>query len=134
MDILTNPMVKRFMEAGEAQVNRLTNQLLANEKFLQAIQNVVSKTLSARGSLDKSLKSALATMNLPSTADVETIASRLDDLDRTLTELSARLARLEDRLPEGNGAQGSAPKKKATSPRTTKKAPAAKKAGEKAGR
>lgn len=135
MDIRTNPMVKRFMEAGEAQVSRVANQLLANEKFLQAVQNIVAKTLSARGSLDKSLRSALATMNLPSTADVEGIKARLDDLDRTMTELAARMSRLEERLSPGEGApagQASAPKKKAAP--KAKKSPAGKKAGEKEGR
>lgn len=128
VDIRTNPMLKRFMEVGEAQVSRITNQLLANEKFLQAVQNIVSKTLSARGTLDKSLRSALATMNLPSTGDVEGLKSRLDDLDRTLTDLDARLERLEKKLTGGVEA-GPAASKTRAGPRT-RKAPSSKKAGE----
>lgn len=127
MDIRTNPMLKRFVEVGEAQLGRITNQLLANEKFLQAVQNIVSRTLAARGTLDKSLRTALATMNLPSTGDVEGLASRLDDLDRTLTELDARLERLEHRLT-GGGEPGAGSPKKSTGPRT-KKAPSSKKVG-----
>lgn len=131
MGIRTNPVVKRFVEVGEAQVSRMTNQLLANEKFLLAVQQVVSRTLSAKGNLDRSLRSALATMNLPSTADVEGLKAKLDDLDRTMTDLDAKLARLEERMVAGGG---SAPAKKkassgASAPRKAAptRAPAAKK-------
>ncbi|WP_373044614.1 hypothetical protein [Vulgatibacter sp.] len=122
MDIRSNPVVKKFVEAGEAQVGRLANQLLSNERFVMAIQQIVAGTLAAKGTLDKSLRGALATMNLPSTADVEELRRRLDDLDRTMVELDAKLDRLEDRLggsaaPAGAaGAAGqpkAAPKKRA---------------------
>lgn len=103
MGLSSNPVVKRFMEMGEAQVGRLANQLLANERFVQAVQQMVSRTLAARGMLDKSLRSALATMNLPSTADVEELRRRLDDLDRTITELDAKMDELRERLAGGAG-------------------------------
>lgn len=111
MGIRENPMVKRFVEVGEAQVSRMANQLLSNERFIQAIQQIVSGMLGARGTLDKSLRSALATMNLPSTRDFEEIRRRLDDLDRTMTELDSKLDRLETRL---GGTEPAAPPKKRT--------------------
>lgn len=98
MGIRSNPVVRKFVEAGEAQVGRLANQLLSNERFVQAIQQIVATTLSARGTIDKSLRSALATMNLPSTADVDELRRRLDDIDRTVTELDGKLGRLEEAL------------------------------------
>lgn len=98
MDIRSNPVLKRVMEASEAQVGRLASQLVSNERFIQAIQQIVAGTLAAKGTLDKSLRGALATMNLPSTRDFEELRRRLDDLDRTMTELDAKLDRLEDRL------------------------------------
>jgi polyhydroxyalkanoate synthesis regulator phasin len=118
VDIRSNPVVKRVVEAGEAQVGRLANQLLSNERFVQAIQQIVSGTLAAKGTLDKSLRGALATMNLPSTRDVEELRRRLDDLDRTMTELDAKLDRLEDRLGgEGRSAAAAAPAKTPASPK-----------------
>jgi glycine cleavage system regulatory protein len=78
-----------------AQMNRLITQLLSNETFLATMQSLVSRTLAAKGSLDKSLRGALATMNLPSTGDVESLRKKLDDLDRTITELDAKFTRLE---------------------------------------
>jgi len=120
--IRSNPVVRKVMEAGEAQVGRLASQLLSNERFVQAIQQMVAGTLAAKGSLDKSLRGALATMNLPSTADVEELRRRLDDLDRTMTELDAKLDRLEAKLGAGQSAPAKAPAKK--------RAPARKKAEE----
>lgn len=122
MGIRSNPVVRKVMEAGEAQVGRLASQLLSNERFVQAIQQMVAGTLAAKGSLDKSLRGALATMNLPSTADVEELRRRLDDLDRTMTELDAKLDRLEAKLGAGQPAPAKAPAKK--------RAPARKKAEE----
>ncbi|HEY0840846.1 MAG TPA: hypothetical protein VGD74_11720, partial [Vulgatibacter sp.] len=88
-------LVKRVMEAGEAQIDRVIGQLLANERFVGAIQGVVATSLAAKGSLDKSLRSALATMNLPSTADVAELGRRLDRMERVLAELDEKLARME---------------------------------------
>lgn len=113
MGITSNPVVQKLVEAGEAQVGRVANQLLSNEKFLLAIQNIVSRTLSAKGTLDKSLRGALATMNLPSTADVEALRRKLDDLDRTMTELDAKLSRLESAMGGAAPAPAAAAKKRA---------------------
>jgi len=66
-----NPMVKRLVETGEERVGKLAQALLSNERFVTAIQTLIQRTLSAKGVLDKSLRSALAAMNLPSTEDVE---------------------------------------------------------------
>ena len=95
---MANPRWKQLLELGEAQISRIAGQVLANETFVQALQGAVSKTLEAKGTLDKSLRSALATMNLPSTADVEALRKRLDDLDRTLVELDEKLTRLDKKL------------------------------------
>ena len=88
-------LVQRVMEAGEAQVDRVVGQLLSNERFVAAIQGVVATTLAAKGTLDKSLRGALATMNLPSTADVAELGRRLDRLERVLAELDEKIGRLE---------------------------------------
>jgi hypothetical protein len=73
-------------------------QLLTSERFVAAVQEISSRTLAARGTLDRSIKSALASMNLPSTADVAELRRRLDDLDRLMTELHAKLASIEQKV------------------------------------
>jgi chromosome segregation ATPase len=118
VDFRSNPVLKRVMEASEAQVGRLASQLVSNERFIQAIQQIVAGTLAAKGTLDKSLRGALATMNLPSTRDFEELRRRLDDLDRTMTELDGKLDRLEDRL---GAAPAAAPARAPTKKRTPRK-------------
>lgn len=86
-----NPVMKRLVETGEERIGKLAQQLLSNEKFVLAVQSLVSRTLSAKGTLDKNLRSALAAMNLPSTADVEGLRSKVDDLERLLTSVESKL-------------------------------------------
>src|SRR5687768_8057971 len=71
-----NPMVKKLMETGEERIGKVAQQLLSNERFVTAIQGLVSKTLEAKGSFDKSLRGALSAMNLPSTADVALLRTK----------------------------------------------------------
>ena len=129
-------LVQRVMEAGEAQIDKVVNQLLTNESFVAAVQGVVSKSLAAKGSIDKSLRSALSTMNLPSSADIEELRTRLDRLDRVLSEVDEKLARLEreggaaKKKAASLAASGGAKPKKAGSEAAAKK-PAAKKASAK---
>ncbi|HWV36964.1 MAG TPA: hypothetical protein VN033_00640 [Vulgatibacter sp.] len=118
-------LVKRVMEVGEAQIDRVVGQLLANERFVGAVQGVVAGSLAAKGSLDKSLRSALATMNLPSTADVEELGRRLDRMERVLAELDEKLSRLE--------APAKATKARTAKPEAPKKKPAARKPAKRAG-
>jgi hypothetical protein len=92
-----NPMMKRLVETGEERVGRVAQQLLSNERFVAAIQTLVSRSLAAKGTLDKSLRAALAAMNLPSTADVESLKRKVDDLEQLLTAVESKVASL---LPE----------------------------------
>jgi polyhydroxyalkanoate synthesis regulator phasin len=95
--------MRKMVEAGEAGLGRLAGQLLSNEKFVGAIQAIVARALEAKGTVDKSLQAALATMNLPSRADVEAVERKLDELERLLSEVEARLAKLEEPSAEAEG-------------------------------
>jgi polyhydroxyalkanoate synthesis regulator phasin len=86
-----NPVMKKLVETGEEQVGRLAQQLLANERFVSALQALVSRTLMAKGTLDKSLRSALSAANLPSTSDVEALKGKVDDLERMLASIEAKV-------------------------------------------
>jgi hypothetical protein len=93
-----NPMVRKLVETGEERVGKLASALLSNERFVAAVQSLVSRSLAAKGTLDKSLRSALAAMNLPSSADVESLRAKVDDLDRLLTSVEKKVdALLADR-------------------------------------
>lgn len=86
-----NPVMKKLVETGEERVGKLAQQLLSNEKFVTAVQSLVSQALAAKGTLDKSLRSALSAMNLPSTADVETLRGKVDELERLLSSIESKL-------------------------------------------
>src|SRR5690242_15221410 len=92
-----NPVMKKLVETGEERVGKLAQQLLSNEKFVAAVQALVARTLAAKGTFDKSLRSALAAMNLPSTADVEQLRAKVDELERLLTSIEEKLARQSPR-------------------------------------
>jgi len=84
-------VMKKLVETGEERIGRIAQQLLSNERFVAAIQTIVSRTLAAKGSLDKSLRTALAAMNLPSTADVEVLRGKIEDLERLLSSIEAKI-------------------------------------------
>src|SRR3954467_5846597 len=86
-----NPVVKKLVETGEVRIGKLAQQLLSNEKFVGAVQTIVGRTLQAKGSLDKSLRSALSAMNLPSTGDVEALRAKVEELERLLTSVESKL-------------------------------------------
>ena len=86
-----NPVMKRLVESGEERVGKIAQQLLSNEKFVAAIQSIVSRSLAAKGTLDKSLRAALAAMNLPSTADLESLRRKVDDLEQLLSSVEAKM-------------------------------------------
>ncbi len=86
-----NPVMKKLVETGEERIGKIAQQLLSNETFVAAIQTLVSRSLAAKGTLDKSLRSALSAMNLPSTADVELLRSKVDDLERLLSEIDGKV-------------------------------------------
>jgi len=127
VSIRENPWVQKVMAAGEAQLDRLTSQLLGSEKFASVVQIAVSRTLSARDTLDRSIRAVLATMNLPSVQDIDDLRRRLDELDRSIAELADKLSQLEKAVasrPTRTRSNASGEKAGATPAR---KAPAAKK-------
>jgi hypothetical protein len=89
-----NPVMKKLVETGEERIGKLAQQLISNEKFVAAVQTLVSRTLSAKGTLDKSLRTALGAMNLPTSQDVEALRGKVDDLERLLGGVEAKVDRL----------------------------------------
>lgn len=89
--------MKRLVETGEERIGKLAHQLLSNEKFVAAVQALVVRSLAAKGTLDKSLRSALSAMNLPSTADLELLRGKVEDLERLLSTIDGKVDQLADK-------------------------------------
>ena len=89
-----NPVMKKLVETGEERIAKLVQQLMANETFITGVQAMVSKALSAKGTMDKSIRTALSAMNLPSTGDLETLREKIDDLEKLLGTLEGKIDQL----------------------------------------
>lgn len=86
-----NPVMKKLVATGEERVGKLVQQLMSNEKFVAGIQRIVTSGLQAKGTLDKSIRTALSAMNLPSTRDLENLRGKIDDLEKMLGSLEAKI-------------------------------------------
>jgi polyhydroxyalkanoate synthesis regulator phasin len=86
-----NPVMKKLVATGEERIGKLVQQLMSNEAFVSGVQTLVSRGLSAKGAMDKSIKTALSAMNLPSTGDLDTLREKIDDLERILTQLESKV-------------------------------------------
>ena len=91
-----NPMMKKLVATGEERIGKLVQQLMSNEKFVSGIQTIVSRGLWAKGALDKSIRSALSAMNLPSTGDLETLREKIDEVEKLLNTLESKIDQLVD--------------------------------------
>ena len=101
-EILKNPAVKKALERGEERMGRLVTQLLSNEKVMHGVQTVVSSALQAKSTFDRSVKSAMQAVNLPSADDLEELRRKLADLESTVNGLSAKVSGSGEKKP-GNG-------------------------------
>ena len=86
-----NPVMKKLVETGEERIGKIAQQLLSNEKFVSMVQGLVSRSLAAKGTLDTTLRTALSAMNLPSTADVELLRAKVDDLEKLLASVEGKI-------------------------------------------
>jgi hypothetical protein len=91
-----NPVMKKLVATGEERIGKLVQQLMSNEKFVTGVQTMVSSALSAKGTVDKSIRTALSAMNLPSTADLETLREKIDELETLLGKLEGKIDTLVD--------------------------------------
>ncbi|HYH95761.1 hypothetical protein [Hyalangium sp.] len=91
-----NPVMKKLVETGEERIGKIAQQLLSNEKFVATVQGIVARSLAAKGTLDTALRTALSAMNLPSTADLEILRSKVEDLEKLLTSVESKVDTLVD--------------------------------------
>lgn len=91
-----NPVMKKLVATGEERIGKLVQQLMSNEKFVTGIQTIVSRGLSAKGTLDKSIRSALSAMNLPSTGDLESLREKIDEVEKLLGTLEGKIDQLAE--------------------------------------
>ncbi len=89
-----NAVMKKLVATGEERIGKLVQQLMSNEKFVAGVQSIVGRALSAKGSVDKSIRTALSAMNLPSTGDLETVREKIEELEKVLGQVEGKIDEL----------------------------------------
>jgi hypothetical protein len=113
-DVLRNPLLKKALAAGEEQVGKAVEKLLANEGFTSGLQTLVTGAAHARERLEKGVAQALHAANLPSRDDVASLKRRLEELESMLDGLADKVdaaARAPGARPAGGrgAARGARP-------------------------
>ncbi|MCB1522833.1 MAG: hypothetical protein KDJ23_01930, partial [Rhodoblastus sp.] len=100
----------------ERGVNQIANEAMGNEQFSRLMHGATSAAAGAKAGLGDAMERYLATMNLPSRADITSIGERLQAIEaqlNRLTEIVSRMATVE-----------TAPASLAPKPKRTRKPPA----------
>lgn len=120
-----NGLVKGLLNLGEERMSEVVSQLLANERFVSAMQGAITQGLQAKRSVDKNVSRLLDAANVPTLEDVYQLREKLQELEDLLGDVLDRVQHLDERISsDGNDDDGddaadakkaSGAKKKATS-------------------
>jgi len=93
-DSLIGSIVARLKDSGEGAFNKLSEQLLENPLFLDAMR----RTLAAKGQVDRTISGTMDLVNLPSKNDVARLIDDLEALTGKLAKQERALAKIEQDL------------------------------------
>jgi SMC interacting uncharacterized protein involved in chromosome segregation len=105
------------MEKG---FNSFANQAMASPEFSKVVNQVGGVTAGAQKQLGDLMEKYLVGMNLPSRAQMASMAERLQSIESQLNEIKALLYQARTNPPAPDGGTGAAPKP----PRTKRPPPA----------
>ncbi len=80
------------MKTWEKWMGERFEQLARNESFLGQMGKAMENSFTFKAQLDRMTEETLHNMRLPTLGDVQGLHGRLDELERMLDKLSARLA------------------------------------------
>jgi hypothetical protein len=103
----------------EKGINSLANQTMASDEFSSGTNSAMNVALRAQQVMGAAMSTYLATLNLPSRADVTAIADRLQTIESYMSRIAAAL---EAQQPPAKKRTPRLPK--AGKPRRTKRPPA----------
>ncbi len=97
-----------LMKRSEKQLTQFAAELLQNKQFTEALVQALDIATQARNQVDKRLQNYYRQFNLPDRKELETIAGKVKDLAKSLSDLDNRISRLarqvEDSLKARPGA------------------------------
>ena len=92
-------LVSSIVNLGEEKFGELVNLLLANERFVGAVQNTISSGLNAKNTIDKNVEKVLGWVNVPTLEDTDLLKAKLDELEEVMAEIGDRVRSLEKPAP-----------------------------------
>ena len=84
---------------------------MSNPRFASALSHALKKGIETKGALDRNMQTVLGLLNLPSRADLNRLATKLDVVQGTLVNLSLKVDRLlaQPRAPRRKRARATKP-------------------------
>ena len=111
--------IKKILSMGEEKMGDITNELMSNPKFANALGATIQKAMETKGKFDKNVQILLGALNMPTKEDYDRLADRVSALNKSLNELELRIDDLIHRLEKVSVAKA-APAKKAAPKRGKK--------------
>lgn len=93
-----NGLVKGLLNLGEERMSEVVSQLLANERFVSAMQGAITQGLQAKRSVDKNVSRLLDAANVPTLEDVYQLREKLQELEDLLGDVLDRVQHLDERI------------------------------------
>lgn len=94
IDALIGGFMSQLMRSGEGAFNTLSEQLLENPVFMQALR----RTLEAKGQVDRTIRDTMDFVSLPSKNDIERIVELLERIDDRLGAEQRSLQAMEEQI------------------------------------
>jgi hypothetical protein len=102
--------VKRLYEFGEQQLGKLAAEMLSNPAVAEALSAAFQKAFEAKGKVDRNMQTLLGLLNLPSKADLNRLATKLEAIQGSLVNLNLKVDRLLATRPPKRRAARKTPK------------------------
>ncbi|MFZ9888496.1 MAG: hypothetical protein ACO3JL_13440 [Myxococcota bacterium] len=93
-------IVKSLLNLGEERLSEVLGQLLANERFMRAMQGAVTQGLEAKRNVDRSVTWLLDLAHVPTLEEVQQLRERLQEVEDMLANILDRVQQLDAHLPE----------------------------------
>ncbi len=90
-------LVSSIVSLGEEKLGELVNLLLANERFVGAVQNTISSGLNAKNAVDKNVERVMSWVNIPTLEDLDQLKGKMDELEEVLFEIGDRVKSMDEK-------------------------------------
>jgi len=87
-------ILKRLYGLGEERLGRFAEELLANPRVAEAFSTALRRAFETKGRVDRNMQTILALLNLPSRADLNRLATKLEAIQGSLVNLNLKVDRL----------------------------------------